>query len=201
MLNQSGVESDSEESERPDGKEQLVGRRWWGPRPGCCLPLHTPSCLRIRPLSHLLGSLRRGVKDPRLHCQKPPGMWLRVFKGWGPGGQRGFQPHRAPFPSISSLSLSYPSLSPFFVSFLSPSLPSLCSSLSHTHTHRHSCSLLQPYQKEASCRDKGSPGTEQEELTVGFCKEGEAGLLPFTSSSSFCLHATLSTPAASPRDT
>ena len=30
LLNQSGVESDSEESERPDGKEQLVGRRWRG---------------------------------------------------------------------------------------------------------------------------------------------------------------------------
>ena len=120
-----------------------MGRRWWGPRPGCCLPLHTPSSLRIRPLSHLLGSLRRGVKDPRLHCQKPPGMWLRVFKGWGPGGQRGFQPHRALSPSIISLSFSYPSLSPFFVSFLSPSLPSLSSSLSlslslsHTHTHTH----------------------------------------------------------------
>ena len=108
--------------------------------------------LRIRPLSHLLGSLRRGVKDPRLHCQKPPGMWLRVFKGWGPGGQRGFQPHRALSPSIISLSFSYPSLSPFFVSFLSPSLPSLSSSLSlslsHTHTHTHRgthalyCSLI-----------------------------------------------------------
>ena len=30
LLNQSGAESNSEESERPDGKEQLVGRRWRG---------------------------------------------------------------------------------------------------------------------------------------------------------------------------
>ena len=115
---------------------QMEKSSWWAAGGGGetrrCLPLRTPSSLRIGPLSHLLGSLRRGAKDPRLYCHKPPGMWLRVFSGWGPGGQRGFQPHRALSPSHSHIHHCLLSLSPFFLPL---SLPS--PALTHTHARTH----------------------------------------------------------------
>ena len=91
--------------------------------------------------------------------------------------------------------LVLPSLEPF-VSFLSPFPLQLLHTHTHTCMHAVYCSL---YQKEASCRDKGSPETEQEELTVEFCKEWGAGFAAFhITSCSCCLHATLLAPAAFP---
>lgn len=62
-------------------------------------------------------------------------------------------------PHLSSLSLPLFFPSPFPLWFL-------------PHSPHTKCSFLWPDHKEASSKDKGSPGTEQEALTVAFSKGG-----------------------------
>ena len=92
-------------------------------------------------------------------------------------------------PSICSLPL-------FFLSLASCPHLHKHTHTTHTHTHTHK-QLLQTFQKKASSRNKGSPGTEQDALTVEFCKEGGSLCCLSHPTSCFrCHRATLSAPAA-----
>lgn len=125
---------------------------------------HTPSRLGVEPTeSSPSQSLREGTKDHGRHGQRPQGRILGVFREQGPGGQRCIQPVQpsSPHPSASLIPLP-PSV--FFLSF---------SSLVPSPLPPHQMhSFLWPDHKEASSKDKGSPGTEQEVLTVAFSKGG-----------------------------